>query len=395
MKKKISILGSTGSIGLTTLKIIEKKKSLFEINLLSANKNFKLISEQIKKHKPKIFVINDKNTLKRIQKKFKKRKILLTSNYKKLNLKVKSNITISSIPGIAGLLPTISMMKFSKKILIANKESIICGWHLINGLAKKNKIEIIPIDSEHYSIYKLLENHAINEIDKIYITASGGPLLNFKNRSLKKIKPKEVLKHPKWKMGKKISIDSSNLMNKILELIEAQKIFNLPENKIDILVHPNSLVHAIIQFKNGLTKLLFHDTNMLIPISNAIFENKINIKDFYKPKIKFQNKEIKLVFKKVNRKIFPLIKIKKQANKYPSSGIIVNAVNEVMVDKFLNKKVSFLSINKSIFAIMRDRNYLKYAVKKPKSLTEILSIDQWARETTIKILGKKNYYGKN
>ena len=388
MKTNISILGSTGSIGLTTLKIVDKKKSLFNIDLLSANKNYNLICKQIKKYKPKIFIIKDTNTLNKIKKKFKRKKIFFQNNFKNLNLKKKSNITISSIPGIAGLSPTISMIKFSKKILIANKESIICGWKFINSIAKKNKVKIIPIDSEHYSIYKLLENHTLDEIDKIFITASGGPLLNYDYRKLKKIRPRQVLKHPKWKMGKKISTDSSNLMNKILELIEAQKIFKLPENKIDILIHPNSLVHAIIQFKNGLSKLLFHDTNMIIPISNAIFENKINIKEFYIPKTNFKNKEINLVFKKVNSKTFPIIKLKTEINKYPSTGIIINAVNEVMVDKFLKKKVSFLTINKSIFRIMRDRNYIKYAVKDPKSLNDILNIDLWARNKTFKMLSK-------
>ena len=225
MKTNISILGSTGSIGLTTLKIVDKKKSLFNIDLLSANKNYNLICKQIKKYKPKIFIIKDTNTLNKIKKKFKRKKIFFQNNFKNLNLKKKSNITISSIPGIAGLSPTISMIKFSKKILIANKESIICGWKFINSIAKKNKVKIIPIDSEHYSIYKLLENHTLDEIDKIFITASGGPLLNYDYRKLKKIRPRQVLKHPKWKMGKKISTDSSNLMNKILELIEAQKIF--------------------------------------------------------------------------------------------------------------------------------------------------------------------------
>ena len=388
MKTNISILGSTGSIGLTTLKIVDKKKSLFNIDLLSANKNYNLICKQIKKYKPKIFIIKDTNTLNKIKKKFKRKKIFFQNNFKNLKLKKKSNITISSIPGIAGLSPTISMIKFSKKILIANKESIICGWKFINSIAKKNKVKIIPIDSEHYSIYKLLENHTLDEIDKIFITASGGPLLNYDYRKLKKIRPRQVLKHPKWKMGKKISTDSSNLMNKILELIEAQKIFKLPENKIDILIHPNSLVHAIIQFKNGLSKLLFHDTNMIIPISNAIFENKINIKEFYIPKTNFKNKEINLVFKKVNSKTFPIIKLKTEINKYPSTGIIINAVNEVMVDKFLKKKVSFLTINKSIFRIMRDRNYIKYAVKDPKSLNDILNIDLWARNKTFKMLSK-------
>ena len=176
------------------------------------------------------------------------------------------------------------MIKKSKKLLIANKESIICGWNLIEKLSKRYKTKIIPVDSEHFSILKLLENHKIKEIKKIYLTASGGPFLNYLPNQLKKIKPNEALRHPKWKMGKKISIDSSTLMNKILELIEAQKLFNLKIKSLDILIHPDSLVHAIVVLKNGLTKFIYHDTSMIIPLANAIFDGSLNIEKFYKTK---------------------------------------------------------------------------------------------------------------
>ena len=149
-------------------------------------------------------------------------------------------------------------------------------------LASKNKTKIIPVDSEHYSIFKLIENLNQNEIEKIYLTASGGPFLNYKKKELLKISPKEALKHPKWKMGQKITIDSSTLMNKILELIEAQKLFDIPNDKLDIIIHPNSLVHAIVKKKNGLTTFIYHDTSMIIPLANAIFDGKLNIKEFYK-----------------------------------------------------------------------------------------------------------------
>ncbi len=385
MKKLISIIGSTGSVGISSLKIIEKKKSLFKVNLLLAKKNYSSICRQIKKFKPNYFVVIDQTVYQKIKKKFKKNKVKILSEFNSNTFRKKNDITISAIPGIAGLKPTLEMIKCSKKILIANKESIICGWNLIKNLASKNKTQIIPVDSEHYSILKLAEHHKMEEIEKIYLTASGGPFLKYKISRLKKIKPKEALKHPKWKMGKKISIDSSTLMNKILELIEAQKLFNIPKNKIDILIHPNSLVHAIIEFKNGLVKLLYHQTSMIIPLANAIFEDNVDIKDFYISKNKnFKNHVNNLTFEKVNEKIFPIIKIKNKVNEYPSSPIIVNAANEILVDQFLQKKIPFLSIFKVIMVILKDRNYRKYAIKKPKNVDQIIQIDMWARKTAYK-----------
>ena len=278
------------------------------------------------------------------------------------------------------------MIKHSKKILIANKESIICGWSLLQKNSKKYKTKIIPIDSEHYSIFKLLEYHKLNEIKKIYLTASGGPFLNYKINQFKRIKPKDAIKHPKWKMGKKISVDSSTLMNKILELIEAQKLFNIPRKKIDILIHPNSLVHAVIKLKNGLTKFLYHETSMIIPLVNAIFDGNLNINDFIK-----SQKETgieNLIFKKVDKKTFPLIRLKDKANELPSTAIIINASNEILVDQFLRKKIPFLSIFKIIMAILNDKNYRKYAIRKPKNIKQINNIDMWARDKTFEKIKK-------
>jgi len=383
MRKSISILGSTGSVGVSTLSIIDKKKNYFKVHLLSANKNFYLIEKQIKKYKPKIFVITNKDIYDKIKKKFSKKKIIISNTFNELILSKKNDITISAIPGVVGLEPTIQMVKSSKKILIANKESIICGWYLIKKTAIKYNTKIIPIDSEHFSISMLLENHSLKEIKKIYITASGGPFLNYKKNQLKNIKIKDALNHPKWKMGKKITIDSSTLMNKILELIEAQKIFNIPNKKLDILIHPNSLVHAIIEMKNGLIKFLYHDTTMIIPLANAIFDGKININDFFKKKKKIKVIE-DLYFKKVDSNIFPVIKLKDRLDEYPSTPIIINATNEVLVDQFLKKKIPFLSIYKIIMNILNDRNYKKYAIKTPININQILKIDNWAKTTTKK-----------
>ena len=237
----------------------------------------------------------------------------------------------------------------------------------------------------HFELF-LLEYHKLNEIKKIYLTASGGPFLNYKINQFKRIKPKDAIKHPKWKMGKKISVDSSTLMNKILELIEAQKLFNIPRKKIDILIHPNSLVHAVIKLKNGLTKFLYHETSMIIPLVNAIFDGNLNINDFIK-----SQKETgieNLIFKKVDKKTFPLIRLKDKANELPSTAIIINASNEILVDQFLRKKIPFLSIFKIIMAILNDKNYRKYAIRKPKNIKQINNIDMWARDKTFEKIKK-------
>ena len=282
------------------------------------------------------------------------------------------------------------MIKKSKKILIANKESIICGWSLIKNSAQKNKTKIIPIDSEHFSILKLLENHKISEIKKIFLTASGGPFLNYKPNQLKSISYKDAIKHPKWKMGKKISIDSSTLMNKMLEIIEAQKLFNIPSSKLDVIIHPNSLVHAIIELKNGLIKFIYHETTMIIPIANAIFEKNLDIENFFRKKKKNYKPAVEsLQFLRVNKKIFPIYKLKDRVNEYHSTPIIINAANELLIDLFHKKKISYLAISGTIMKIMNDRNYKKYAIRKARNFHEIKNIDEWTKNT---IMRKLNLY---
>jgi 1-deoxy-D-xylulose-5-phosphate reductoisomerase len=394
MRKNISILGSTGSIGLNALKILSKKKNFFKINILAANKNYKLISKQIIKFKPKVFIINNYEIYLKVKKKFKKKNIKIINKLEtQRNYLKKSDITIAAIPGIAGLKPTIELTKKSKKILIANKESIICGWNLIRKIASKNKTKIIPVDSEHFSIMKLLENHRIKDVKKIYLTASGGPFLNYKISKLKKIKPQQAIKHPKWKMGKKISIDSATLMNKMLEVIEANKLFSIDLKKIDIVIHPESLVHAIIEFKNGLCKFIYHETTMLIPLANAIFDKDLNIEDYLKPKTNSKSSMCfqSLNFLKVEEKRFPIIKLKSRINEHISTPIIINAANEILVDQYLKEKISFNTFYKYLLKVLNDRNYRKYAIKEPKNINQIFQVDEWSRSTVYKKINyKKN-----
>jgi len=394
MKKNVSILGSTGSIGLSSLDIFSRKNKLFKINILAANKNYKLICKQINQFKPKIFIVNDSKVLEKVKKKFKNNKVKIIKDIDiKKNYFKKSDITIAAIPGIAGLKPTVELTKISKKILIANKESIICGWNLIKKIALQHNTKIIPVDSEHFSIMKLLENQKINNVKKIYLTASGGPFLNLNISKLKNVKPYEAIKHPKWKMGKKISIDSATLMNKILEVIEAHKLFEIDIKKFEIVIHPESLVHAIIEFKNGLYKFIYHETSMLIPLANAIFDNTIDIDDFLKPKLNSKRSIFfqSLNFLKVDKKRFPIINLKSRLNEHCSSPIIINAVNEILVDQYIHKRIPFTSFYKYILKVLNDRNYNKYAIKEPKNISQILQIDQWSRRTIYKkILTKKN-----
>ena len=357
MKKKVCILGSTGSIGILTLEIISKDKKNFDVILLSGNNNYKLLINQALKFKPKYIYSNNFFLIEKISFFCKKNKIVIISDLNQLK-KIKFDITVSAISGIAGLLPTLNIIKFSKKILIANKESIICGWKFISKELKKYNCLFTPVDSEHFSISNLIQNKNKNSIKNIYLTASGGPFFN-KKINLKKVTPVQAAKHPNWKMGKKISIDSANLMNKILEIIEASLIFNLPINKFKIIIHPQSLIHAIIEFRNGLSSMMHHDNDMKIPLANSLYD------DFYinkelTDKFSFENV---LSFYNPNIKKLPSIKILKLTNTLNETGfILINVLNEILVEKFLNNKILFTDIVYKLLDILNSKavkNYLK------------------------------------
>ena len=382
MKIKVAILGSTGSIGKTTLKIIKKNKKNFEVVFLSANTNYKELIKQAKEFNVSNVQIYDGSFYEIVKASLKKYRTRVYSGnipVKKI-INQKIDYTMSSIVGIAGLQPTIDMIKISKVIALANKETIICAWDILSKLIKKYKTKIVPVDSEHFSIMELTKEVGNSEIEEIIITASGGPFLNTPIDKLKKVTPKQAVKHPKWKMGKKISIDSANLMNKVFEVIEAFKIFNFDKTKYKILIHPQSYVHSIIRFKNGLTKMILYNADMKIPISNTLYatnKNKLNEKNI---DINILNK---MKFQKVDSKKFPAINfINKCLNLGHSTPTIVNASNEVLVDLFLKKKINFLDIASTINKIFKDKDFKKYAKKNAKSVKEIKIIDNWARLKT-------------
>ena len=296
---------------------------------------------------------------------------------------------MSAISGIEGLNPTLSIIKYTKKIAIANKESLICGWNLIEKELKKNKTKFIPVDSEHFSIGSLLANKKNDEVDEIIITASGGPLLNYPIKKFNQISPKEAINHPNWSMGKKISIDSATLINKVFETIEAQRIFNIDLQKFKILVHPNSYIHAIVKFRDGLIKILAHDTDMKIPIFNSIYENKKKLLKTKKININYLNN---LNFQKVDDRKFPSVKFLKFFSNKPSlyETVIVGS-NDELVNLFLKGQIKFMDIHYFLKKILNSNEFLKYRGIKPQNYKQIEDLNKYVRLKTLSlsVLSKK------
>ena len=379
MKKKIAILGSTGSIGKNLINIIKKDKNNFEIVLLTAEKNYLELTKQAKLFKVKNLIITNKKSYLKLKKKNFSHKINIFNNFLSFDkiFKNKIDYSMSAISGLEGLYPTINIIKFTKIIAIANKEAIICGWNIIKKQLKKFKTNFIPVDSEHFSIHYALKDNFTDNIQFVYLTASGGPFHKTSLNKFRDIKINETLKHPNWRMGKKISVDSATLMNKVFEIIEAQKIFNLTYRKLKILVHPNSYVHAIIKFNDGMIKIIAHDTNMVIPIHNTLYNDKAKIIKTKEIDIKKLNK---LDFENVNYKKFPLVKIlSKLSEKDSLYETIIVATNDELVKQFLNKKIKFVDLMSKIYKIINLDEFKKYKYIKPSKIENIEKLNQYVR----------------
>ena len=370
--KKIAILGSTGSIGTTLINIIKKDKKNFKVELIAANTNYKKLVKQVRFFDVKNVIVIDPNSFIKVQKIFKSEKINIYNNFNSFQKIFKNNkidYTINAITGFHGLKPTLDIIKFTKVIAIANKESIICGWNLIKKNLDKYKTKFIPVDSEHFSIWSLIGDLNINIFEKIYLTASGGPFRKYPLNKFKNITPKQALKHPNWSMGKKISIDSATMMNKVFEIIEAKKIFNFKYKQLEILIHPNSYLHAIVKFDNGLTKFLTHDTNMTIPIFNSIYPNNSK-------KIKSNNLDLKtlnnLELERVDKNRFPVIRIiDRLVDRDSLFETVIVSANDVLVYKFLKKEIKFSDISKILLKIINLREFTKFKNIKPKNVEQV------------------------
>ena len=378
---KLNILGSTGIIGKKALNIINKDFSNYSINFLMANNNYKLLSKQANQFKPKyIGLLNEKNYIKLKNNLDNKNIKIVTGNecYQILNKSVDS--TLVSISGISALKSIISSIKNSKKIGIVNKESIVSAGKFIIPLAKKSKTKIIPLDSEHFSIYNFLLNYNkdVSYIDKIYLTASGGPFLYTNIKKFKNIKPADALKHPTWKMGIKNTIDSSTMMNKGLEYIEAKWLFGV-NTDVEIIVHAQSIIHSMIEFVDTSVIAQLGIPDMRVPIAYALtyperFVSKLPSLDLASIS--------DLSFEAPDLERFPCLQLAMDAMEIGETmPAVLNAANEIAVQAFLDEQIPFKEISEIIRMVMHSHHPVPL-----KELKNVLDADLWAREESAKLI---------
>ena len=360
MKKKIAILGSTGSIGTQTLEVIREKSEHFKAEILTAGKNSDLLIKQAIEFKPNAVVIADKTKYKTVKKNLYKYGIKVFAGQKAIEKIVEDkniDIVLTAIVGFAGLRPTINAIKAKKNIALANKETLVVAGELIKKLTKENNINIYPVDSEHSAIFQCLVGEEENEIEKIYLTASGGPFRGKSINYLKTVKKEHALKHPNWTMGRKITIDSATMMNKGLEMIEAKWLFDLEPEQIDVIIHKQSIIHSIVQFTDGAMKAQMGLPDMKLPIQYAMSYPE-RIKSNFE-RFSFNNYKI-LSFEEPDTEKFICLKIAKEAMiKAGNVPCIMNAANEVAVNAFLYDKIKFLEIPKIIENTIQKIDYIK------------------------------------
>ena len=382
MKRGIAILGSTGSIGTQALEVIIEHKDLFSVEVLTANNNCDLLIKQAKKHKPNTVVIVNQAKYNKVNSELSKLGIKVYSGQKSLEQIVESeniNIVLTALVGYSGLIPTINAIKHGKKIALANKETLVVAGDLITKLSKKYGAPIYPVDSEHSAIFQCLVGENNNAIEKIYLTASGGPFRGKKAAELKTISKKQALKHPNWSMGAKITIDSATLMNKGLEVIEAKWLFNLSKDQIDVVVHPQSIIHSAVQFEDGSIKAQLGIPDMKLPIQYAL-GFPCRLKNNFRRFSFFDYPH--LTFEKADEKTFRNLYLAYRAmEKGGNSACILNAANEIAVEAFLNDKIGFLNMSDLI-----DNCLEKITFVKSPTIEDYIETDQQTRLLANKLL---------
>ncbi|PJA08344.1 MAG: 1-deoxy-D-xylulose-5-phosphate reductoisomerase [Flavobacteriales bacterium CG_4_10_14_0_2_um_filter_32_8] len=359
-KKKIAILGSTGSIGTQALEVIEEHADKFQVEVLTANSNAELLIAQAIKFKPNAVVIVDETKFKEVSETLWKYDIKTYTGTAALAQVVEMkeiDIVLTALVGYAGLLPTINAIKAKKNIALANKETLVVAGELITKLARENGVAILPIDSEHGAIFQCLVGEFQNKIEKIYLTASGGPFRGKQKSELATITKEQALKHPNWTMGAKITIDSATLMNKGFEVIEAKWLFNLKSSQIDVIVHPQSIIHSMVQFEDGSMKAQMGLPDMKLPIQYALsFPFRFSSKS---KRFNFIDHP-QLTFEKPDTETFFNLSLAYQAlEKGGNLACVLNAANEITVQAFLNDKIKFLEIAKINQKCMQQITFIK------------------------------------
>ena len=382
--KKVAILGSTGSIGTQTLEVISDNKNIFEVELLTAFSNHTLLINQALLHKPKAIIFGDRSKEKVILNSLKNEEIEIYFGEESLNNFLNycnPDIVLTALVGKSGLIPTINTIKKGIDLALANKETLVVAGSIINKLCKEKKVNIYPVDSEHSAIFQCLVGESRNTIDKIILTASGGPFRNKKLNELKNISKKEALNHPNWEMGEKITIDSSTLMNKGLEVIEAKFLFDIDIQKIKVVVHPQSIIHSMVEFSDGSIKAQLGEPDMKLPIQYALFsgkrlKNKFTYYDFIKNNT--------LTFEEPCLKTFNNLKLAFDAGKLGGNApCILNASNEIVVDAFLNEKISYLDMTKIIEDSLNKISYIA-----SPNLDQLIETDIVTRKYTLDKINK-------
>ncbi len=372
--KKISLFGCTGSIGKSTIEVIKNAPQNFEVLALVARNDVETLIAQALALKPSYVVIENEILFPRLQEALKNLpncEILCGQKAILEVAKIKCDLFVSAIVGAAGMLPTLAAIEAGSNIALANKESLVCAGVFLNAAAQKSGAKIIPVDSEHNAIFQIFENENLNEIESVTLTASGGPFFN-SDKDFLKITVAEALKHPNWTMGAKISIDSATMMNKGLEMIEAFHLFPLRKNQIKILVHPQSIIHGMVEYKDGSTLAMLSRPDMQVPLSYALaFPKRMAIKHEPLDLAKLQN----LSFFAPDEKRFPAVKICREALETDGSApAVLNAANEVAVEKFLKGEIAFDQITKIVKQVLE-----KISHKNPESIAEVLDFDTRAR----------------
>lgn len=375
-KKKIALLGSTGSIGKQALSVVKNNPEKFEIEVLTAYSNGELLVEQALLFRPNTVVIVDESQYKKVEERLWKEGIKTYTGEKSLEDVVQMeevDLVLTALVGYAGLKPTIAAIKAKKPIALANKETLVVAGDLITQLADQYQVPILPVDSEHSAIFQCLAGEFHNKIEKIYLTASGGPFRGWSAEQLANVTKKQALKHPNWEMGAKITIDSATLMNKGLEVIEAKWLFHLESKQIDTIVHPQSIIHSIVQFDDGSMKAQMGLPDMKLPIQYAMAYPQRISSDF--PRFNFLDYP-ELTFEKADRKTFKNLDLAYQALELGgTAACALNAANEVSNAAFLQDKISFLQIASINEQVMNTSSF----VKKP-SLEDYISCNQEARK---------------
>ena len=380
----IAILGSTGSIGTQALEVIENHPDYFDLQILTAGKNADLLIEQAKKYQPNTVVIGDEDSYKKVKDALWGENIHVYCGEEALCQVVEAtnvHTVLTALVGYAGLKPTIHAIEAGKTIALANKETLVVAGEFITKLAREKGVNIYPVDSEHSAIFQCLVGEFHNPIEKIYLTASGGPFRGFSISDLQKVTLEQALKHPNWSMGAKITIDSASLMNKGLEVIEAKWLFNLKPEQIDVIVHPQSIVHSLIQFQDGSMKAQMGLPDMKLPIQYALsYPNRLPT-NF--PRFNFMDYP-NLTFEAPNREVFKNLDLAYRVmDELGTSACSLNAANEIAVDAFLNKKISFLEIGELNETVVNEtKNILN------PNYQDYVDSDQNAREKAQQLLRK-------